>query len=108
MVLPKLGSLRSKREIGTSLSEINVTPFIDRMLADWYAPAERDVVLQGLPQLDIRAQAEGGASFVALPAARRVALLEALDGEVTALPAVRRLFLFVELRSIHFLLRFFW
>jgi biopolymer transport protein TolR len=32
MVLPKLGSLRSKREIGTSLSEINVTPFIDVML----------------------------------------------------------------------------
>jgi biopolymer transport protein TolR len=32
MVLPKLGTLRSKREIGTSLSEINVTPFIDVML----------------------------------------------------------------------------
>ena len=32
MVLPKLGSLRSKRQIGTSLSEINVTPFIDVML----------------------------------------------------------------------------
>jgi biopolymer transport protein TolR len=32
MVPPKLGSLRSKREIGTSLSEINVTPFIDVML----------------------------------------------------------------------------
>lgn len=32
MVLPKLGSLRSKREVGTSLSEINVTPFIDVML----------------------------------------------------------------------------
>jgi biopolymer transport protein TolR len=32
MVLPKLPSLRSKREIGTSLSEINVTPFVDVML----------------------------------------------------------------------------
>ncbi len=32
MVLPKLSSVRSKREIGTSLSEINVTPFIDVML----------------------------------------------------------------------------
>jgi len=32
MVLPKLPSIRSKREIGTSLSEINVTPFIDVML----------------------------------------------------------------------------
>ena len=32
MVLPKLPSIRSKREIGTSLSEINVTPFVDVML----------------------------------------------------------------------------
>jgi len=32
MVLPKLPSLRSKREIGTALSEINVTPFVDVML----------------------------------------------------------------------------
>ena len=32
MVLPKLSSVRSKRDIGTSLSEINVTPFIDVML----------------------------------------------------------------------------
>jgi len=32
MVLPKLPSIRSKREIGTALSEINVTPFIDVML----------------------------------------------------------------------------
>jgi biopolymer transport protein TolR len=32
MVLPKLPTLRSKRDIGTSLSEINVTPFVDVML----------------------------------------------------------------------------
>jgi biopolymer transport protein TolR len=32
MVLPKLSSVRSKRDIGTSLAEINVTPFIDVML----------------------------------------------------------------------------
>ena len=32
MVLPKLTTVRSKRQIGTSLSEINVTPFIDVML----------------------------------------------------------------------------
>jgi biopolymer transport protein ExbD len=32
MVLPKLPSIRSKREIGTSLAEINVTPFVDVML----------------------------------------------------------------------------
>jgi biopolymer transport protein TolR len=32
MVLPKLPTLRSKRDVGTSLSEINVTPFVDVML----------------------------------------------------------------------------
>ena len=32
MVLPRLPSLRAKREIGTALSEINVTPFVDVML----------------------------------------------------------------------------
>jgi biopolymer transport protein TolR len=32
MVLPKLPTLRSKRDIGTSLAEINVTPFVDVML----------------------------------------------------------------------------
>ncbi len=32
MVLPKLPSIRSKRKIGTALSEINVTPFVDVML----------------------------------------------------------------------------
>ena len=32
MVLPKMPSVRSKREIGTALSEINVTPFVDVML----------------------------------------------------------------------------
>jgi len=32
MVLPKLPSIRSKRDIGTSLSEINITPFVDVML----------------------------------------------------------------------------
>jgi biopolymer transport protein TolR len=32
MVLPKVPTLRAKREIGTALSEINVTPFVDVML----------------------------------------------------------------------------
>jgi len=32
MVLPRMPSLRAKREIGTALSEINVTPFVDVML----------------------------------------------------------------------------
>ena len=32
MVLRKLPTIRTKREVGTSLSEINVTPFVDVML----------------------------------------------------------------------------
>jgi len=32
MVLPKLPTVRAKREVGTALSEINVTPFVDVML----------------------------------------------------------------------------
>jgi biopolymer transport protein TolR len=32
MVLPKVPTLRAKREVGTALSEINVTPFVDVML----------------------------------------------------------------------------
>ena len=32
MVLPKVPTLRAKRDVGTALSEINVTPFVDVML----------------------------------------------------------------------------
>jgi len=32
MVLPKLPTVRAKRDFGTALSEINVTPFVDVML----------------------------------------------------------------------------
>ncbi|MCX6566876.1 MAG: ExbD/TolR family protein [Candidatus Aminicenantes bacterium] len=32
MVLPKLPTVRAKRDVGTALSEINITPFVDVML----------------------------------------------------------------------------
>jgi len=32
MVLPKLPTVRAKRDVGTALAEINVTPFVDVML----------------------------------------------------------------------------
>jgi Gluconate 2-dehydrogenase subunit 3 len=66
-------------------TDANVTAFIDRMLAEWYTNTERGVVLSGLSDLDTRAVALGGASFAALSAARRLAVLETLDGEVTTL-----------------------
>lgn len=63
-------------------TEANVTAFIDHMLANWYSAKERDTFVGGLSELDARAQASGGATFVALSRDRQTALLEALDGEV--------------------------
>lgn len=66
-------------------TDANVTAFIDHMLAHWYSDAEREAFVTGLPELDARAQAAGGANFVALSRDRQTALLEALDGEVAQL-----------------------
>jgi hypothetical protein len=66
-------------------SDANVTAFIDHMLAHWYSDAERTAFVAGLPELDARAQAAGGASFVALSRGQQTAMLEALDEEVTRL-----------------------
>lgn len=62
-----------------------VTAFIDQMLADWYDPAERDRLLEGLAELDARSRALGGRDFANLSEADQVALLSAIDGEVEAL-----------------------
>jgi hypothetical protein len=66
-----------------------VTPFIDKMLADWYTPDERRRFLAGLPELDVKARARAGAEFLACAEADQVAVLTALDDEVTALRAAR-------------------
>jgi hypothetical protein len=62
-----------------------VAAFIDTMLADWYTPAERDRFLGGLPDLDARCRARRGGDFVTCDQADQVAVLTALDDEVTAL-----------------------
>ncbi|MGH7559905.1 MAG: gluconate 2-dehydrogenase subunit 3 family protein [Gemmatimonadales bacterium] len=59
--------------------------FIDRMLADWYTPAERDRFLSGLRELDERSRASHRRDFVGCTEAQQTALLTTLDGEVTAL-----------------------
>jgi hypothetical protein len=61
----------------------DVTGFIDKMLADWHTPAERDRFLAGLRELD------SPRAFVDCAAADQVAVLTALDDEVTALRAAR-------------------
>ena len=64
-----------------------VTPFIDKMLADWYTPEERRRFLAGLPELDAKARARVSAGFLACAEADQIAVLTALDDEVTALRA---------------------
>lgn len=58
-------------------SDVGVPQFIDQMLADWYAPDERDAFLAGLTELDQRA----GGSFAGLDDDARAALVTALDRE---------------------------
>ncbi len=67
-----------------------VPQFIDRMLADWYEPEERDRFLQGLSILDARSQTANGRVFVLCTVAQQDALLTALDAEVQALDPDRR------------------
>lgn len=66
-------------------TDARVVDFIDTMLADWYAPAERDRFLAGLGELDARATRELGRPFADADATRRAALLTTLDGEAATL-----------------------
>jgi len=61
--------------------------FIDKMLADWHTPAERERFLAGLPDLDSRCRMRRGRDFVACAVPDQVAVLTALDDEVIALRA---------------------
>jgi hypothetical protein len=72
---------------GAGAAEANVGAFIDKMLADWHTPEERRRFLAGLPELDSRCRARGGGAFADSAAADQVAVLTALDEEVTALRA---------------------
>jgi hypothetical protein len=58
-----------------------VDRFIDAMLTDYYKADERSRFLQGLADLDARAQKEHGAAFLKTTAAQQVALLTAMDAE---------------------------
>jgi Gluconate 2-dehydrogenase subunit 3 len=62
-----------------------VTAFIDVMLVDWYTAADRTRFLAGIAELDARARQRTAPSFVAANEADQVAILVALDDEITAL-----------------------
>ena len=68
-------------------TDAGVCAFVDKMLADWHTPAERERFLTGLPDLDARCRAQVGREFVDCAVADQVAVLTALDADVTALRA---------------------
>ena len=70
-------------------TDANVVAFVDRMLADWYAADERDRFMAGLRELDARARTQRGKAFAECGEADQVALLAALDDEVTAMRRAR-------------------
>src|SRR5687768_4167511 len=65
-------------------TDAGVVAFVDKMLADWYTPAERSRFLAGLEELDRRCQSLQGKRFVDCTEADQVAVLTTFDDEVTA------------------------
>lgn len=66
-------------------TDARVADFIDTMLADWYTSPERERFTAGLVDLDARATRTHGRTFADVSSSARVALLTAIDDEVTAL-----------------------
>ena len=65
-------------------TDADVVTFIDRMLADWYNPDERDRFLAGLRDLDARCRARHGKDFADCDERDQVAVLTAFDDDVAA------------------------
>jgi gluconate 2-dehydrogenase gamma chain len=70
-------------------TSVKVPEFIDLILTEWASDDERAAFLAGLRDIDARAAAMGSPRFVALPPAKKVELITALDapGEEKAGPA---------------------
>lgn len=66
-------------------TDAGVVGFIDHMLANWFDPSEREGFLSGLPELDRRSRRRAGRDFADCSEADQVAVLTALDEELTAL-----------------------
>jgi len=66
-------------------TDAQVTPFIDRMLADWYPGPDRDRFVEGLEALDASARTAHGRAFVECSAEEQVAILSRFDAEVDGL-----------------------
>jgi gluconate 2-dehydrogenase gamma chain len=66
-------------------TDAGVPEFIDRMLADWFDSDERARFLAGIPELDRSSRARSGRDFADSTETDQVAVLTALDDELTAL-----------------------
>jgi len=66
-------------------TDAGVVDFIDKMLADWYSPEERDRFLNGLRELDASARRRFGKNFADCADPDQNATLSAIDDQVTAL-----------------------
>lgn len=60
-------------------TSVKVPEFIDLILTDWASDTERATFLAGLHDIDARALEMGASHFVALPVAKKVGLMTALD-----------------------------
>jgi len=60
-------------------TDAGVSAFIEKMLADWHTPAERERFLAGLRDLDARCRARAARDFIECGEADQVAVLTALD-----------------------------
>lgn len=70
-------------------TDADVVSFVDRMLADWYTPKDRDRFVAGLGELDARCRARRGRDFADCDVADQDAVLTAFDDEITALRRTR-------------------
>ena len=70
-------------------TDAGVTAFIDHMLDGWYPQSDRERFLNGLADLDARSRARANRDFVSLPESDQVAVLTALDDELTAFRRAR-------------------
>ena len=58
-----------------------VGPFIAMMVADTYYPDDQEIFRKGLQDLQTRSLVTYGAHFIAIPAAQRLQLVQALDAD---------------------------
>ena len=63
---------------------VGAPAFIDMMLAEYYAPADRERFVAGLADLDARAEASCGHAFLRCDAGRQRTLLDVVDREAFA------------------------